>query len=326
MTSVFNEIRRETSMTKRLMSILFIVMVVFSLCSFASADKVLDEIQNYVVKVEMRSDGTMDINYHIEWKVLDDTSEGPLSWVKIGIPNSHVDEIVASTDNIKEIRYYSDGGSFVRIDFDREYYKDEVISFDFSIHQSYMYIIEKDEHICRYSFTPGWFDNIEVKNITIRWNEANVLESTAQLKEDNYLIWTASLGLGERLNASVKYNLDVFTTNEEEQYVEGDAGSSGDKAGIIILVIVIGVGLIILLIACVNDDYGSHGGFGGGSGYRSTYIHHSSCARSSCACVSSCACACACAGGGRAGCSKKDFYGTNLKSEKLKEIILKNET
>ncbi|MCR5238138.1 MAG: hypothetical protein K6E34_13155, partial [Lachnospiraceae bacterium] len=37
--------------------------------------------------------------------------------------------------------------------------------------------------------------------------------------------------------------------------------------------------------------------------------HHSSCAHSSCAC----ACACACAGGGRAGCSTKDFYNTNLK-------------
>lgn len=311
-------------MIKQLMTILFIVTVIFSLCSFASADKVLDEIQNYDVKVEMRSDGTMDINYHIEWKVLDDTSEGPLSWVKIGIPNSHVDEITAGTDNIKEIRYYSDGGSFVRIDFDREYYKDEVISFNFSIHQSYMYIIEKDEHICRYSFTPGWFDNIEVKNITIKWNEANVLESTAQLKEDNYLIWTASLGLGERLNASVKYNLDVFTTNEEEQYVEGDAGSSGGEIVLIIFVITIAVMFIFFLIAYVSDDYGSHGGFGGGSGYRSTYIHHhSSCARSSCACVSSCACACACAGGGRAGCSKKDFYGTNLKTKKIKEAISK---
>lgn len=30
---------------------------------------------------------------------------------------------------------------------------------------------------------------------------------------------------------------------------------------------------------------------------------------SSCAC----ACACACTDGGRAGCAKKDFYGTNLK-------------
>ena len=36
---------------------------------------------------------------------------------------------------------------------------------------------------------------------------------------------------------------------------------------------------------------------------------------------SSCACACACAGGGRAGCAKKDFYGTNLKIDKK---IIKN--
>ena len=42
---------------------------------------------------------------------------------------------------------------------------------------------------------------------------------------------------------------------------------------------------------------------------RSSGGHHSSCVHSSCAC----ACACACAGGGRAGCTTKDFYNTNLK-------------
>ncbi len=46
---------------------------------------------------------------------------------------------------------------------------------------------------------------------------------------------------------------------------------------------------------------------------------HSSCAHSSCAH----SCACACAGSGRAGCSKKDFYGTNLTSEKIKKAIKK---
>lgn len=47
---------------------------------------------------------------------------------------------------------------------------------------------------------------------------------------------------------------------------------------------------------------------------------HSSCAHSSCACAHSCACACACAcaGGGRAGCSTKDFYNTGLKLEQFK--------
>ena len=38
----------------------------------------------------------------------------------------------------------------------------------------------------------------------------------------------------------------------------------------------------------------------------------------------SCACACACAGGGRAGCSRKDFYQTNLQSDKVLKQ-LKNE-
>lgn len=47
---------------------------------------------------------------------------------------------------------------------------------------------------------------------------------------------------------------------------------------------------------------------------RSGSSHHSSCAHSSCAC----ACACACAGGGRAGCSTKDFYKTHLKLSHLK--------
>lgn len=36
---------------------------------------------------------------------------------------------------------------------------------------------------------------------------------------------------------------------------------------------------------------------------------------------SSCACACACAGGGRAGCSLKDFYSTKLTVEKINKIL-----
>ena len=54
---------------------------------------------------------------------------------------------------------------------------------------------------------------------------------------------------------------------------------------------------------------GGFGGFGGGSGRGSGAGRRSGggCA-CACACVS-CACACACAGGGRAGCSAKDFKG-----------------
>lgn len=289
--------------------------------AFAKAP--LDEIQDYVIQVDMRSDGTMDIRYHIEWRVLDSTSEGPLEWVKVGCPNMHVDEITALSDNIKEIRYLADNGAYIRIDFDRQYEANEIVSFDYSIHQSYMYVIEDDAHLCRYSFTPGWFDEIEVKHIRIEWNSSNVIESTAIRTENNYLIWEDELDAGQRLNASVKYNLDVFSANPEEQYTEDYKSAeeeAKEKKAFIILIVVVVIVIIVLIVAVYISDDDYHGGFGGGS---HTYIHtHSSCvSRSSCACVSHCACACACAGGGRAGCSKKDFYQYPIKTKDLLEVL-----
>lgn len=52
------------------------------------------------------------------------------------------------------------------------------------------------------------------------------------------------------------------------------------------------------------------------------YVYHnpsSSCSRYHGGGGCACACACACAGG--AGCSQKDFYGTKLEAEKIKEIL-----
>ena len=59
--------------------------------------------------------------------------------------------------------------------------------------------------------------------------------------------------------------------------------------------------------------YQSGGGRTRGGGTGRSHSNHASCASScACACASSCACACACAGGGRAGCSVKDFYTVKL--------------
>lgn len=306
-------------------TIVVICFITFTALPVNADTTPLDEIQDYTITVNMRPDGTMDIRYYVVWKVLDDSTEGPLEWVKIGNPNKHVDEITALSNNIKNIEYMvSNGGSYIRIDFDRAYYEGEIITFEYTIHQSYMYIIEEDSHICRYSFTPGWFEEIEVKNITIKWSDVNVIESTAQEHEDGYLVWNSSLEMGERLNASVKYNLDAFTTNINEQYTE-DAGTSEDEGIVLTIVLVVfGAAVVIFLIIVLfgGDDYGSHGGFGGG--HSTVFISHSSCVRSSCACAS-CACACACAGGGRAGCSKKDFYKTNLKVDDIKRELERKE-
>ena len=60
----------------------------------------LDEIEEEIIYLKTREDGSLDIQYHIEWEVLDSTSEGPLNWVKIGIPNAYVEDMKALSDSI----------------------------------------------------------------------------------------------------------------------------------------------------------------------------------------------------------------------------------
>ena len=132
----------------------------------------LDEILDYTITVDLNPDGTLNMVYHIEWKVLDDDSEGPLTWVQIGVPNKHYSDYKALTDTIKSIKSYNNGGETkLRIDFDKMYYEGEVVTFEFSFTQDYMYqmnYLTEGETV--YEFTPGWFNDLYVDKLTIRWN------------------------------------------------------------------------------------------------------------------------------------------------------------
>ena len=291
------------------------LIVLFALClcllPLSAFAKDLDEIQNYGVSVQLREDGTADLTYHVDWLVLDDKTEGPLEWVKIGIPNQHADSFAAISQNIKKIGYLSDGGSYVKITLDRKYKAGETVSFDFSLHQSYLYVLEGDT--VRFSLTPGWFDKIEVKNAVIRWNASGVQSSNAELEEGGYLFWKTVLRKGERLRAEVVYPRSAFMQLDETQQ-STSANTNNNKysdvyQGIWCVIVLVGV-VFAFARAVRNDNYRGGSGFGGGHPVIiHTHTRSGGCVRSSCACAScACACACACAGGGRAGCSKKDFY------------------
>ena len=80
---------------------LFIALLTFALVAamplsqaWASGD--LDEILAYDITVDVNEDATLTMVYHIEWKVLDSTSDGPLTWVRVGIPNKHYNERTSS--------------------------------------------------------------------------------------------------------------------------------------------------------------------------------------------------------------------------------------
>lgn len=299
---------------------LFIVLllILFMLLCIGNKSyaKDLDEIVNYEVTVDPRmNDGSLDIIYEISWKVLDSDTEGPLEWVSIGTPNSNFDTPTALTKNIKNISKYK--GSYVKITFDKKYYAGETVTFKYSIHQSYMYKISGSN--CNYNFTPAWFTDSKVDNLVVRWNSDKVEKSNSEGKEGNYLVWRkTNMAKGSKLNTSIQYKKTAFTAlNENKQK------SSNDMDIGFIIALVIFVLIIAFIAGCFGGGgYYGHRGFYGGRHYGGFY---SSCVHSSCACACAHSCACACAGSGRAGCSKKDFYGTNLNTEKLKKAIAKQE-
>lgn len=317
---------------KKLLLIFFIFTLVILFCNDCFA-RDLDQINKYYITVDTRNDGTLDMSYYIEWEVLDSTSEGPLSWVKIGIPNSNVDSIKTTSSEIKSIRYYEDNGAYIRIDFKKDYNAGDIIKFEFSFHQKYMY--ELDYSYCRYSFTPGWFNDISVKDLKIYWNAENVISSTAEeTNSDNYLVWSGRLAKGAKLNAKIEYPKSAFKTlNENQQFSNADTKYSNNNSNenfdsnTIFMIIFFIIVFIYMISSFSGTGYNRHSGYG--YGYRRPYYHHHHhhsshrSSTSSRSCVSSCACACACAGGGRAGCSKKDFYGTNLRTNNIKKALKK---
>ena len=170
----------------------------------------LDEIEEEIIYLKTREDGSLDIQYHIEWKVLDSTSEGPLNWVKIGIPNAYVEDMKALSDSIENIRYYGSDGDYVRLDLDRDYEAGEVVELDFSIHQHRMYREEDGAYV--YEFTPGWFDEMEVRKLAIFWEQDPHVESDMTLieEEGKYGSVFEDLWEGEKVTVTMKYPMEQY--------------------------------------------------------------------------------------------------------------------
>ena len=308
--------------TCKIVTLLTIVLALMfgSIPCYASSDT--DRINNYEIKIDVRQDGTLDIVYDIEWTVISDTVDPyPVDWVTVGIPNEHVDQIKGLSENIKSIKYDSQGGqSAVRIDFNKGYKKNEKFEFEFAIHQSYMYILDDDE--VQYSFTPGWFEQAPIDNLQIEWATKNgfkVAKNDSVEQSSSFYIWSyKDLASGEKVTANISYKDKGFSCNEDEQ--REDDGTTV-LAGVIVFCIILFIVIAVILSVAGDDGYRGGRGYGGGG------FFYSSCAHSSCA-HSSCACACACAGGGRAGCSVKEFYfknksETTVSKEELSKVLKK---
>lgn len=393
-----------------------VVFCAFIFINTESEAKHLDEIISYAITANVNEDATVSLRYDIEWKVLDSSSEGPLEWVKVGLPNSHYINYSPLTDTISSMSIKTGGETYARIDLDKRYYKDEIVRFSFMVDQDYLYEMNKyEEGKTVYTFTPGWFDEIDVDAFVVRWGCDKVDSfEPACLVDNGYLTWTGTMYAGDKETFEITYlndafNFDVSKSTEWEAPSSGSSSSGFEsfmEAVMGIICLLFGVAIVfgpVVLVSLAANKFRQGSGFGttkkitrtkivyyptcqgcgaareegktqceycgrsfikseevitedelknaekeagkfsknGEFRYSSspdTYVRvhvvnvprprpscaHSSCAHSSCACAHSCACACACAcaGGGRAGCTNKDFYNTNLK---LKQLELKKE-
>lgn len=357
----------------------FLCCVLAALPAFAENDLAphalegdMDYIRNYVVTVDLREDGSADITYDIDWQVIAGDKTEYLSWVKIGLANAYVDELTPLTDTIADLQYSDDGGSYAKVVLAHRYYSPEIaaenggeseVQFAFSVHQSHLFT-RNDDGTANFTFTPGWFDELSVGNMQIRWRNGEGFVADNTGVDGDYLVWdfgalthgqAAKVHVTVPITYSQGYAADAAMTAAD--YGTADDGFEDLLSGVaVLLILLILFFTLFVFIASRSPDWG--GGFGayvdpadwfwytngvhtirrartappppgyhrtdppknfqpgggssrgGGVGRRdSGSSHHTGCA---CACASSCACACACAGGGRAGCSVKDFYTVKL--------------
>ena len=251
-----------------LSAVLFLSLLIPGTAALVAAT---DEIRNFTITVDVNDDASLEMLYHIEWEVLDDKTYGPLDWIDLGVPNSSHENIQALTDTIDHIE---DNGSALAIYLDRSYGANETVLVEFSMTQDRMYQIDKwVEGETVYTFTPAWFDGIDVDHLEIRWNSENAGAWQPDcLLEDGYLTFTQKLSAGDSYTISVVYPNDAFGFSEDRQEGGKEIPMQEEEEeddiflilfGLVFLIILIGVP--IYLIVKLVRWLGGGTGFGSGS-------------------------------------------------------------
>ena len=252
--------------TKRLLILALGLLLLIPLLSAGAEAADLDEILLYEITVDVNEDATLRMVYHIDWKVLDSDSEGPLSWVEIGIPNRHTLSMTGLSGAVRKI---SESGGYARVDLDREYYAGEVADIEFEIVQDYMYEVNRfSEGETVYEFTPGWFDSIRVDALTIRWNSDRALSQTPACQiEGGYYTWTSSLDKGDRYTVTVTYPNEAFAFDESKSFDPSyyDSGDSDNDAGYAALGLIFFLGIVFCVVYPVVRLFSRSANFSSGT-------------------------------------------------------------
>lgn len=312
---------------KLLILFVFTLLLTFTLTS--CKDEPYDEINSYTVTIDTNKDGTLNIRYDVKWDVLVSGSE---DYILFGIPNENA-KLLSYSGDVCNAYVVKDDGDFVRLELRDSFKASQHLSFSFTINQARMYQIKSDngEEFVNYSFTPGWFDDIEIKSLVVKWNKDGVLGygNKAHIL-GNYIVWEKTdLKKGETIECSLYYSINYFDNIDRSMQKEDDS-----FIGFIIFVIILVIVITILVLVRLGYIYEGSGYYS----YRGFYVRrrfghrhvnrngeviqnpskvYSGGSGGSRGSGCACACACACAGGGRAGCSRKDFYNKGKNVDRI---------
>ena len=86
----YNTNKMRTAAKKLFLTAILLAFILSFLDPFTNTAKAAtptDEIEHFLITVDVQEDASLLMTYHIDWKVLDDETYGPLEWVDIGLPN-----------------------------------------------------------------------------------------------------------------------------------------------------------------------------------------------------------------------------------------------
>ena len=208
-----------------------------------------------------------------------------------------MDELTPLTDTIAEIEYLNDGGSYAQVVFTRRYYAPAIaaenggqseVSFAFACTRATC-LRANDDGTANFVFTPGWFDDLSVGNLQIRWRNGEGFTADNTGVDGDYLVWDfGPLAHGQAATARVTvpvteasaYAPDAAMT--EQDYAPGGSDLDGLLANVIFVVVL----LFILVIVLIWQAPARRAGAAGLGGWTAGLVvvhrrrtHHPQCAR-----------------------------------------------
>ena len=271
-------------MLKKLHVLLLVLLA--AVCFTATAWADYDYIEQYGVMVTPNTeDGSLLITVKLEWTPLEELPYG--QELKIGVPNGSIRDVAAQTDNIERLDF---DNSYMYVYLTQGYDKDETFSFAYSWVQEYMY--QLDGSAVTYDYTPGWFDEARIGQMTLIWNdpagltgdftEGTVSGADSVTVQNGMAITASDLDYGYKMNVQVRYtdwptqlseeysadNVPNGGWNGSDDYYYDDDDTGDAIIGMMVTIFVV-IFIFVLISAARRGD-----GYAGGFGTRYVFVNH----------------------------------------------------